>query len=36
MRDGLIEKDYVNEDVKSVSPRLKAIQESGNDFESIN
>ncbi|MNK03442.1 Macrolide export ATP-binding/permease protein MacB [compost metagenome] len=35
MRDGLIEKDYVNEDVKSVSPRLKAIQESGNDFENI-
>jgi putative ABC transport system ATP-binding protein len=35
MRDGLVEKDYVNEDVKSVSPRLKAIQESGNDFESI-
>ncbi len=36
MRDGLVEKDYVNEDVKSVSPRLKAIQESGNDFENIN
>ncbi|MFN0289755.1 ABC transporter ATP-binding protein [Pedobacter helvus] len=36
MRDGLIEKDYVNDDVKSVSPRLKAIQESGNDFENIN
>ncbi|WP_461790845.1 ABC transporter ATP-binding protein [Pedobacter sp.] len=35
MRDGLVEKDYVNEDVKSVSPRLKAIRESGNDFESI-
>lgn len=35
MRDGLVEKDYVNKDVKSVSPRLKAIQESGNDFESI-
>jgi len=36
MRDGLVEKDYINEDVKSVSPRLKAIQESGNDFENIN
>jgi len=35
MRDGLVEKDYINEDVKSVSPRLKAIQESGNDFENI-
>ncbi len=35
MRDGLVENDYVNEDVKSVSPRLKAIQESGNDFENI-
>jgi putative ABC transport system ATP-binding protein len=36
MRDGLIEKDYLNEDIKSVSPRLKAIEESGNDFERIN
>lgn len=36
MRDGLVENDYINEDVKSVSPRLKAIQESGNDFENIN
>ncbi len=35
MRDGLVENDYVNEEVKSVSPRLKAIQESGNDFENI-
>lgn len=35
MRDGLIENDYVNDEVKSVSPRLKAIQESGNDFENI-
>ena len=35
MRDGLVEKDYVNEDVKSVSPRLQAIRESGNDFENI-
>jgi putative ABC transport system ATP-binding protein len=36
MRDGLIEKDYLNDDVKSVSPRLKAMEESGNDFENIN
>ncbi len=35
MRDGLIEKDYLNEDIKSVSPRLKAIEESDNDFENI-
>jgi putative ABC transport system ATP-binding protein len=36
MRDGLVEKDYINEEVKSVSPRLQAIRESGNDFENIN
>ena len=36
MRDGLVEKDYINDDVKSVSPRLQAIRESGNDFENIN
>ncbi|MFN0256315.1 ABC transporter ATP-binding protein [Pedobacter ureilyticus] len=36
MRDGLVEKDYLNEEVKSVSPRLQAIRESGNDFENIN
>jgi putative ABC transport system ATP-binding protein len=35
MRDGLIENDYVNTEVKSVSPRLKALNESGNDFEHI-
>jgi putative ABC transport system ATP-binding protein len=35
MRDGLIEKDYLNEDIKSVSPRLKAIEESNNDFENF-
>ncbi|WP_410221465.1 ABC transporter ATP-binding protein [Pedobacter sp.] len=35
MRDGLIENDYVNTDIKSVSPRLQAIKESGNDFENI-
>lgn len=35
MRDGLIENDYVNENVKSVSPRLQALKETGNDFESI-
>lgn len=35
MRDGLIERDYPNEDIKSVSPRLMAIRESGNDFETI-
>lgn len=35
MRDGLIEKDYINEDVKSVSPRLQAIKESGSDWEKL-
>ncbi len=35
MRDGLIENDYKNEDVKSVSPRLQALNNTGNDFESI-
>lgn len=35
MRDGLIENDYRNEDVKSVSPRLQALRSSGNDFENI-
>lgn len=35
MRDGLIEKDYVNTDVKSVSPRLKALRESGSDWETM-
>ena len=35
MRDGLIEKDYVNTDVKMVSPRLTHLKEKGDDFESI-
>ncbi len=33
MRDGLIEQDYMNADVKSVSPRLSALREKGSDFE---
>ncbi len=35
MRDGLIEKDYINEEVKKVSPRLTMLQEKGDDFERI-
>ncbi|WP_423149323.1 ABC transporter ATP-binding protein [Rubrolithibacter danxiaensis] len=35
MRDGLIENDYINENVKSVSPRLKDLREKGLDFEQI-
>ena len=35
MRDGLIEKDYVNDDIKTVSPRLSHLKEKGDDFESI-
>jgi len=35
MRDGLIEDDYPNKDVKSVSPRLTALREKGTDFENI-
>lgn len=35
MRDGLVEKDYLNTDVKSVSPRLQAIKESGSDWEKL-
>ncbi|MFD0941458.1 ABC transporter ATP-binding protein [Pedobacter boryungensis] len=35
MRDGLIEKDYLNEDIKTVSPRLSHLKEKGDDFESI-
>lgn len=35
MRDGLIEDDYRNKDVKSVSPRLTALREKGTDFENI-
>jgi len=36
MRDGLIENDYVNTDIKNVSPRLQALNESGSDWEKIN
>ncbi|WP_129713863.1 ABC transporter ATP-binding protein [Pedobacter sp. SYP-B3415] len=36
MRDGLVENDYLNTDVKSVSPRLQAIRESGSDWEKMN
>ena len=35
MRDGLIEKDYLNEDIKTVSPRLSNLEKKGDDFESI-
>lgn len=35
MRDGLIEKDYLNTDVKTVSPRLSNLQKTGSDFEKI-
>ncbi|WP_312790980.1 ABC transporter ATP-binding protein [Sphingobacterium sp.] len=35
MRDGLIENDYPNPDIKSVSPRLNALNEKGSDFENI-
>lgn len=35
MRDGLIEDDYPNNDIKSVSPRLAALREKGSDFEHI-
>ena len=35
MRDGLIEKDYMNTDIKTVSPRLTQLQKSGSDFEKI-
>ncbi len=35
MRDGLIEDDYPNPDIKSVSPRLDALRQKGTDFESI-
>ncbi len=36
MRDGLIEKDYPNEQIKTVSPRLSKLEEKGDDFEKIN
>ena len=35
MRDGLIEDDYANSDIKRVSPRLAALREKGSDFEHI-
>lgn len=35
MRDGLIEDDYKNTDVKSVSPRLEALKQRGTDWEGI-
>ena len=35
MRDGLIETDEPNKDIKSVSPRLEALNASGNDWEKI-
>jgi len=35
MRDGLIEDDYPNPDIKSVLPRLDALRERGSDFESL-
>jgi putative ABC transport system ATP-binding protein len=36
MRDGLIENDYLNTDIKNVSPRLQALKDNGSDFEKIN
>lgn len=35
MRDGLIEKDYLNTDIKTVSPRLVEMNTSGDNFEKI-
>ena len=35
MRDGLIEKDYLNTDIKTVSPRLTKLEAKGDDFEKI-
>ena len=35
MRDGLIENDYINEHVKTVSPRLQEMRDKGIDFEQI-
>jgi putative ABC transport system ATP-binding protein len=35
MRDGLIENDYLNPNVKSVSPRLDDMNNKGSDFEKI-
>ncbi|MFW0715361.1 ABC transporter ATP-binding protein [Pedobacter sp. N23S346] len=36
MRDGLIENDYLNTEIKNVSPRLQALKDSGSDWEKIN
>ncbi|MBT2561541.1 ABC transporter ATP-binding protein [Pedobacter sp. ISL-68] len=36
MRDGLIENDYLNTDIKNVSPRLQALNDTGSDWEKIN
>lgn len=35
MRDGLIEKDFKNEDIKTVSPRISNLENQDDDFESI-
>ena len=35
MRDGLIEKDYLNTDIKTVSPRLSELNLAGDDFGKI-
>lgn len=35
MRDGLIENDYLNDNVKTVSPRLAAMKSNDSDFEKI-
>jgi len=35
MRDGLIENDYPNENIKTVSPRLEDMKTKGSDFEKI-
>ncbi|QNK63560.1 ABC transporter ATP-binding protein [Pedobacter sp. PAMC26386] len=35
MRDGLIENDYLNTDIKTVSPRLSKLIETGEDFEKM-
>jgi len=35
MRDGLIEDDYQNPDIKSILPRLDILRKKGTDFENI-
>jgi putative ABC transport system ATP-binding protein len=35
MRDGLIENDYLNKNVKTVSPRLADMKSKESDFEKI-